>query len=265
MAGSKAAAAPLDIPPRLRQQYLAGETTLQQLAHTFGVSVSTVWRELKRRGVCRGSRRGRPPDGSRDPVVLDLAAQGLTRRQIAQKAGVSPEWVRCILARHGLSVSLKVLQCNSCGAPVASGHKAHQKSAVSCLACLAQRPGPPLAQRLRTLRLAANLSRAQLSARCGLSLAVLGIYERGEGLPSPESLSRLARALGVGAAALAGAGREGAPGADLSPPGPGKPPGGNGDPRSDRSRNGPAGGPPSLLTSRPAGAKGCSAQRPTPR
>jgi DNA-binding XRE family transcriptional regulator len=202
----------LKFSARLLRQYRAEKITLQQLAAIHDVSVSTVWRELRRRGVCRGSRRGRPPNKDRHTPVMELAAQGWSRRQIADHLGVTPEWVRCILAEHGLAVSLQILKCRHCGAPIASGHKARQAEGdprVLCVACLRQLPDPPFTEVLRTLRLAGNLSLAQLSARSGLSRALLWNYERGLGRPSWESACRLAVALGVSVSALVGQRRTG--------------------------------------------------------
>jgi transcriptional regulator with XRE-family HTH domain len=197
MVKSRASATVLEISAEHLQSYRAGRLTLKKLAEVHGVSVTTIWRELKRRGVYRGSRRGRPPNRQKHPLIIELAAQGLSRRQIAERVGVTPEWVRCILAEHGLSVSLRILKCRQCGKTLTSGHKAEQNPDVLCASCLSRHSGYSFGQRLRSLRLAANLSRAELSARCGLSQALLGNYERDEGQPTEESLGRLAQGLGV--------------------------------------------------------------------
>jgi DNA-binding XRE family transcriptional regulator len=193
-----------ELSPQLLNQYCAERVTLRQLAEVQGVSVTTIWRQLKRRGIYRGSRRGRPADKQKRATVFKRVAQGRSRRQIADELGVSPEWIRCILAESGLSVSLQILTCRRCKTPIASGHKAEQHPRVLCLACLRQEPDLPFAERLRTFRLAHNLSRRQLSARCGLSRAVIGNYERGEGQPTRPSVRKLAAALRISMAALTG-------------------------------------------------------------
>jgi transcriptional regulator with XRE-family HTH domain len=190
----------LEIPPELIRRYQAEGITLQQLADRHGVSVSTIWRELKRRGICRGSRRGRPVNHETREAIQALAAKGWSRQQIARQLKVTPEWVRSILAEQGLSVSYQILKCPHCGKTVASGHKAHQPQAnrqIVCAECLEKQPWLPFGQRLRGLRLAQNLSVAQLSARCGLSRAAIGNYERGQGQPTPENARKLAEGLGV--------------------------------------------------------------------
>ena len=188
-------------------EYRDGRITLQRLASLYGVSVATVWREMKRRGVSRGSRRGRPVSSRKRSVVLALADQGLSRQQIAERLGVTPEWVRAILADNDLAVSLRILKCSRCGAPIATGHKVHQPKHgrdVLCVACLGRLPDVPLGTRLKTLRLADNLSVAQLSEKSGLSRAAIGNYERGRGQPSGASARKLARALGVSLPTLMG-------------------------------------------------------------
>jgi DNA-binding XRE family transcriptional regulator len=196
--------APGDISPQLLNQYCAERVTLRQLAGIQGVSVTTIWRRLRRRGISRGSRRGRPTDNEKRATVLKRATQGRSRRQIADELGVTPEWVRSMLAEKGLAVSLQILTCRRCGTAIASGHKAEQRPRVLCLACLRRQPALPFAERLKAFRLAHNLSRAQLSVLCSLSRALIGNYERGEGQPTLPSARRLAAALHISLSTLLG-------------------------------------------------------------
>ncbi len=191
----------LQIAAHLLRKYREEKITLQELAAMHDVSISTVWRQLKRCGIDRGSKRGRPSTRKNYPQVIELAARGWTRRQIAEHLGLTPEWVRCILADHGLTVSLRILKCRKCGADVADGHKAERNGEALCKFCL-QRERPTFAQRLKTFRLAENLSQAQLSKRTGLSQSMIGNYERDQGRPSFASVQKLARGLGVKTAAL---------------------------------------------------------------
>jgi transcriptional regulator with XRE-family HTH domain len=194
----------LGIPSARRSEYRAGEITLRQLADQFGVASCTIWRELKRGGICRDSRRGRPPSSRKRSLVLALASLGHTRREIAEKLGVTAEWVRTILADNGLAVSLQVLKCKCCRTPVAKGHKAYQGTRPLCVACVQQRRHVPFAQRLLAFRLARELSRAQLAFQAGLSPALVGNYERGVGRPTPQTTRKLALALEVTIADLVG-------------------------------------------------------------
>jgi transcriptional regulator with XRE-family HTH domain len=189
------------IASHLVRKYREEKITLQELAAMHDVSITTVWRQLKRCGIDRGSKRGRPSTRKNYPEVIELAAQGWTRRQIAEHLGLTPEWVRCILAEHGLTVSLRILKCRKCGAGVTDGHKAERNGEALCKFCL-QREQPTFAQRLKTFRLAENLSQAQLSKKTGLSQSMIGNYERNQGKPTFASVQKLARGLGVKTAAL---------------------------------------------------------------
>jgi transcriptional regulator with XRE-family HTH domain len=196
MARSSSRRVPLTISSGLLNKYRAKQITLQQLASLKGVAVATIWRQLRRQGIWRDSRRGRPPSSKKRSLILSLAAEGWNRRQIAEHLQVTPEWVRSILAEHGLTVSLEILRCQQCGTVVARGHKVHQSGPpVLCPSCLQRKPEAPFAQRLKSHRLAKNLSVAELSARSGLSRAAIGKYERGLAEPSPASAGKLARAL----------------------------------------------------------------------
>jgi transcriptional regulator with XRE-family HTH domain len=204
---AKAGANPVhvQIPSRLLNQYRAKKATLQQLADAVGVSVATVWRELNRQGLVGGSRRGRPPSSKMRSLVLALAAQGWARGPIADHLHVTAEWVRSILAEHGQTVPMHVLKCQECGAIMARGHKVYQgKQPAVCLTCLQKNPQATMGQRLRAVRLAENLSLAELSQRSGLSRAILGVYEHDRAVPSLESVRKLAQALGHRATVLMG-------------------------------------------------------------
>jgi transcriptional regulator with XRE-family HTH domain len=209
MAAHDTAPTGLRIADPLIRQYAAQEITLQQLASRYGVSVATVWRELKRQGVSRGSRRGRPPSTRKRTEVLELARQGCPRDQIAARLGVTAEWVRAILAENGLAISIGALRCAACQVVVARGHKVYQgegRPPILCLSCLAKQAAPSLAQRLLAYRLGANLSLAQLSVKSGLSRATIENYERDLTRPTMASTRKLARGLGVTLAALTGKG-----------------------------------------------------------
>jgi len=159
---------------------------------------------LKSQGIKRMSRRGRPPNPERHQQIIDFAAQGWTRHKIADHLGITPEWVRAVLAQYGFVVSLRILKCPGCGAPVAKGHKALQNSLALCKNCL--HPGKVLSfgQRLKSFRLAENLSLEELSYRSGLSKTMIGNYERDEANPTDASAQKLADSLGLSLSAFHG-------------------------------------------------------------
>jgi transcriptional regulator with XRE-family HTH domain len=197
----------LNFSPEHLTDYREEKVTLQQLADWYHVSVTTVWRELKRRGIRRGSRRGRPKNACLRRTAAALARNGCSRQQIARRLGFSPEWVRLMLAEQGIASSMHVLRCRQCGAAVATGHKTYQPREsrhALCAGCLRHRPEIPLARRLKMIRLAGDTSVAQLSARSGLSRAAIGNYEHGRTRPSWDSMEKLARGLCVPVAVLLG-------------------------------------------------------------
>jgi transcriptional regulator with XRE-family HTH domain len=191
---------PIEIAAELVERYRQKKITLQELAKIHRASVATIWRRLKRQGVCQDSRRGRPTNSQTRKSVLTLAARGWSRRQIAEELMVTQEWVRSILAERGLSVSSQILKCQHCGEAIVAGHKSYQPKPnhhVLCLGCLKKRPGSPFSQRLKGVRLAQNLSVSELSAKCGLSRAAIGKYESGRAKPTLENARKLAATLRV--------------------------------------------------------------------
>jgi transcriptional regulator with XRE-family HTH domain len=163
----------IEIPAELVERYRQNKITLHELAKIHQASVATIWRRLKRQGVCQHSRRGRPTNSQTRKSVLTLAAQGWSRRQIAEELMVTQEWVRSILAERGLTVSSQILKCQHCG------------------------EASPFSQRLKGVRLAQNLSVSELSAKCGLSRAAIGKYESGRAKPTLENARKLAATLRV--------------------------------------------------------------------
>jgi transcriptional regulator with XRE-family HTH domain len=73
---------------------------------------------------------------------------------------------------------------------------------VPCLACLGKPGLYSPGDRIRAHRLAAGLSRAALARRAGVSRHQVGTAESGRHQPTPDTLRRLAKALGVKAADL---------------------------------------------------------------
>ncbi len=63
---------------------------------------------------------------------------------------------------------------------------------------LARSPGALLAQRLKSHRLAAGLTRTESEDRAGIGRGTVGGYEAGAHAPRPAALARLAKALGLG-------------------------------------------------------------------
>src|SRR5262245_27492651 len=135
-------------PVELREpwlaQFRAGAINLAELARRAGVSVTTVYRELRRRGIePTGYRGGRRTPPSVAPRVVALYRRGLSLRLVAQRTGLSPEGARKVLRRAGLQ-----LRAPSCPLYDPQGRPVRLR-----------RFGP----RLRALRRAAGLSQARLA------------------------------------------------------------------------------------------------------
>src|SRR5262245_51331455 len=89
------------------------------------------------------------------------------------------------------------VRCRQCGAPVSTrGGRGKRTRSALCPACLAERPGATFAERLRSLRVAAGLTQAELAHTAHVPLGAIANYERGYREPGEEPLARLARVLG---------------------------------------------------------------------
>lgn len=61
---------------------------------------------------------------------------------------------------------------------------------------------PSIGSNIRNLRMERRLTQTQLGKKCGMFDSQIGLYERDEMKPRPETLERIASALGVPAAEL---------------------------------------------------------------
>jgi DNA-binding XRE family transcriptional regulator len=134
--------------------------------------------------------------------VGELRAAGLTYAVIGRRLGLSERQVAGALRREG-TMPL-ALPCRECGSDVGPARlQGTALRAPLCRDCLERAPGVGLADRLRSLRLAAGLTQAELARRVGLRRARLARLEAGRSGPGPAELDRLALVLGP---ALAGNG-----------------------------------------------------------
>jgi transcriptional regulator with XRE-family HTH domain len=129
--------------------------------------------------------------------VARLRAQGLLPAEIGRRLGVSRQRVGQIFRAIDQARS-RSLSCRACGGLAAEAGEAPADVAnVLCLGCLGRRPDAPFAERLRSCRAAAGLSRDALARRTGLSAATLKGYEAGARRPQWRHLMPLVRELGV--------------------------------------------------------------------
>jgi transcriptional regulator with XRE-family HTH domain len=140
---------------------------------------------------------GRKPDLERRRQVINLRDKGLTLAEIAVRFGVSKQAIWSLLNARRQRTAARAVQCTGCGSVIFSPGALHRDAATAlCLACLRGRPDAPFAQRLKALRLAAGLSRAELAQHSGLAPGSLRAYEDGRRKPQGRSARRLAAILG---------------------------------------------------------------------
>jgi transcriptional regulator with XRE-family HTH domain len=151
---------------------------------------------------------------ARRAEVARLRALGLSVPEMARRLGVSAPSVYTMLRRLGRADRLPVA-CRECGAVILAALPAGVSKPPSalCLACLRKLPDAPFAERLRSYRLAAGLTRVQVGAKVGVTASMITHYETGRCAPSPEVLARLVTALGPGLLGQAG-GKEECEGAE---------------------------------------------------
>ncbi len=146
---------------------------------------------------------GRKPDQERRRCVAELRRAGLTLQEIGRRLGITHQAVHYLLRARSRARPLEI-RCAGCGAALdPAGALPRDAGSALCLACLAVTPGVPFGRRLKAYRLAAGLTRHDLECRAGLSVGKVSRYEDGGRVPSPPTLARLARALGVPGKALA--------------------------------------------------------------
>jgi transcriptional regulator with XRE-family HTH domain len=140
---------------------------------------------------------GRKPNLERRRQVLKLRDKGLTLTAIARRFGVSKQAVWSLLNTRPQRTATRAVPCSACGTMILSPGALRRDAATAlCLGCLRARPEVSFAQRLKALRLASGLSRAELSQRTGVASGSLRAYELGSRKPQHRSAARLADVLG---------------------------------------------------------------------
>jgi transcriptional regulator with XRE-family HTH domain len=152
--------------------------------------------------------RGRKPNLERRHQAAALRERGWTLAVIGQHLGVSGSMVAYLLqagrsAGKASPLARRMVVCCACGGAIHAGSVlGRDEGAPDCVACATRRPGATLGHRLQALRLAAGLSRGDLSRRARVGSSRIGDYEHGRKKPHLSTTARLARALGVSLGAL---------------------------------------------------------------
>jgi DNA-binding XRE family transcriptional regulator len=127
----------------------------------------------------------RPQDRQR---VFELASQGVSTRQIAERMGISSLAAKQILAKG-------LVRCARCGKMVGSGDL--------CPVCSLPAEAP-FHDRLKAFRRIAGLSQMTLALTIGVSEIQVRNWEKGRTQPTERELKMLAEALGLTAQELTG-------------------------------------------------------------
>jgi transcriptional regulator with XRE-family HTH domain len=143
---------------------------------------------------------GTKPDQGKRGRARELRDRGLSLGQIAEALGITRQGAHYLLAGRVPRRNRRPLHCPRCGRQFqAVGLPGEEGPCVQCL----KGPGPvTVGDRVRAHRLAAGLTRAELTRRAGLGNTALRRLERGTVRPISRTLARLAEALGVGVAEL---------------------------------------------------------------
>jgi hypothetical protein len=121
--------------------------------------------------------RGTKPDEAKRERARDLRGRGLSLGQIAKALGITRQGAHYLLAGRVPRQSRRPLHCPRCGRQFkAVGLPGEEGPCVECL------KGPGLVtvgDRVRAHRLAAGLTRAELTRRAGLGNTALRRLEQG--------------------------------------------------------------------------------------
>jgi transcriptional regulator with XRE-family HTH domain len=151
--------------------------------------------------------QGRKRNVARLQWIGELRSRGWTFARIAQKAGVSPQAIHhalCSSSRRHL-----IARCRLCRKPFpAAGALPGDDLAVACPRCLAA--NAPFVERIRSYRLAAGMTRAELARKAGVCPTLLRQYEHAVASPRLDKLTRLIGVLGIGLVAHAPRGKNAA-------------------------------------------------------
>ena len=131
--------------------------------------------------------QGRKPDAKRRRRIQQLRARGLSLPAIGRRLGVTFQCIQRTIRRMAEDGQRRPrsVPCCACGDRIISqGVCQSDRGQALCLACLAELPDAPFGQRLRACRLAAGLSRSELTERCGLEHDRIRFYELQCGNPT---------------------------------------------------------------------------------
>ncbi len=140
---------------------------------------------------------GRKPNVRRRSQIARLYARGLSLSEIGRRLGVTRQAVHDALVQLRRPRPQRSVPCAGCGAPIVSaGALDSDAGQALCLRCLASRPHAEPGVRLKSFRLAAGLTKAELAQRAGVAPMTIHQYECGAREPRWRRLTPLVVVLG---------------------------------------------------------------------
>jgi DNA-binding XRE family transcriptional regulator len=172
----------LKFPERILTRYTAGEIDHHDVARLFRVSPRVALRELRGAGMdtSRSTRKRLSRTRQYDLAELytsirTLYSLGLSLREVGRQFDLTPEGVRQVLLRESVKLRPR-------GNRVPRSNRGPDRA-------------EDFAERLRSARVQAGLSQAELAACSNVSRQTISGLERGARQPSEETLARLTEAL----------------------------------------------------------------------
>jgi transcriptional regulator with XRE-family HTH domain len=147
---------------------------------------------------------GQKPNLARRREMAALRERGLSLSEIGRRLGISKQCVHETLQLIRRPPVERSVPCAGCAAPIRSaGSLPNDAGLALCLPCLAAQPDAEFGVRLKSLRLVAGITKAELARHVGASRKQIDAYERGVNFPRTATGRRIAQAVG---AALLGRG-----------------------------------------------------------
>ena len=127
---------------------------------------------------------GNKPNLERRRQIAALRAQGFSLPQIRRRLGISKQCVHETLKVMHRPSPVRTVPCSDCGAIIISpGALPEDAHLALCLCCLAKRPDASFGVRLKAMRLAVGMTKAELAHQAGAEPTQIGGYEKGETSP----------------------------------------------------------------------------------
>jgi transcriptional regulator with XRE-family HTH domain len=141
---------------------------------------------------------GQKPNFARRRQIAALRARGLSLSEIGRRLGISKQCVHETLQAIHRPPPDRSVPCAGCSTLIRSaGSLPNDAGLALCLPCLAARPDAQFGVRLKSLRLVAGITKAELARHAGASRKQIDAYERGVNFPRASTSQRLARVVGA--------------------------------------------------------------------